>query len=153
MHARASPSLLKVGASTPVKATASLLMWSVISSELDSLQHGGSRSVGKPVWKRGEEVCIYLCWWGMIPTLICLQTSSWTALRAAEAIRSLCQPQRVEPDVWPAPVEKSKTLVHPEERQQVQPKTGKLLDLLTFYYTVNDWQVNPKHIYTIYYVV
>lgn len=46
----------------------------------------------KPVWKGREEVCIYLCWWGMIPTLICLQTSSWTALRAAEAIRS--QPQR-----------------------------------------------------------
>lgn len=40
-------SLLKAGASTPVKATASLLMWSVISSELALLQHGGSRSVGK----------------------------------------------------------------------------------------------------------
>ncbi len=47
----------------------------------------------KPVWKRKEEVCIYLCWWGMIPTLICLQTSSWTALWAAEAISSMCQPQ------------------------------------------------------------
>lgn len=52
----------------------------------------------KPVWKGREEVCIYLCWWGMIPTLICLQTSSWTALRAAAAIRSLCQPRRVQRD-------------------------------------------------------
>lgn len=39
----------------------------------------------KAVWKGREEVCIYLCWWGMIATLICLQTSSQTASRAAEA--------------------------------------------------------------------
>lgn len=42
-----SPSLLKAAASSPVKATASLLMWSVISSELALLRHGGLRSVGK----------------------------------------------------------------------------------------------------------
>lgn len=47
MKARASPSRLKAGASAPVKATVSLLMWSVISSELALLQHGGLRSVGK----------------------------------------------------------------------------------------------------------
>lgn len=47
MNMRASTSFLKSGASAPVKAAASLLMWSVISSELALLQHGGSRSVGK----------------------------------------------------------------------------------------------------------
>lgn len=85
----------------------------------------------KPVWKRREEVCIYLCWWGMIPTLICLQTSSWTALRAAEAISSTCQPQRVSNDAWTAPV-KIKTIsqVH---LQQVQSKSRSfLLTFITF---------------------
>lgn len=47
MNARTSPSVLKVGTSSPVKATASFLMWSVISSELALLQHEGLRSVGK----------------------------------------------------------------------------------------------------------
>lgn len=47
MNVRESPSFLKAGASSPVKATATLLMWSVISSELALLQHGGLRSVGK----------------------------------------------------------------------------------------------------------
>lgn len=47
MNARASPSPLKAGASTPVKANASLLMWSVISSELALLKRRGLRSVGK----------------------------------------------------------------------------------------------------------
>lgn len=37
----------KAGASSPVKATAVFLMWSLISSELARLQHGGWRSVGK----------------------------------------------------------------------------------------------------------
>lgn len=59
MNARTSPSLLKAGASTPVKATASLLMWSVISSELALLQHGGSRSVGKTSVK-GKRGSVYL---------------------------------------------------------------------------------------------
>lgn len=59
MNVSASPSLLKAGASTPVKATASLLMWSVISSELALLQHGGSRSVGKTSVK-GKRGSVYL---------------------------------------------------------------------------------------------
>lgn len=59
MNVRASPSLLKVGTSPPVKAIASLLMWSVISSELALLQHGGSRSVGKTSVK-GMRGSVYL---------------------------------------------------------------------------------------------
>ena len=59
MNAKACHSLLKLGAGTPVKATASLLMWSVISSELALLQHGGSRSVGKTSVK-GKRGSVYL---------------------------------------------------------------------------------------------
>lgn len=59
MNAGAYPSFLKAGASPPVKATASLLMWSVISSELALLQHGGSRSVGKTGVK-GKRGNVYL---------------------------------------------------------------------------------------------
>ena len=59
MNARASLSVLKAGANTPVKAMASLLMWSVISSELALLQHGGSRSVGKTSVK-GKGGSVYL---------------------------------------------------------------------------------------------
>lgn len=73
----------------------------------------------KPVWKRREEVCIYLCWWGMISTLICLQTSSWTARQAAEAIGSLCWPQRVQHETLTTP---AKLKVHPVQCKQVQGK-------------------------------
>lgn len=59
MNARASPSLLKAGVSAPVKATASLLMWSVISSELALLHHRSSRSVGKTSVK-GKRGSVYL---------------------------------------------------------------------------------------------
>lgn len=47
VNARASPSPLKTGTISPVKANASLLMWSVISSELALLQYEGLRTVGK----------------------------------------------------------------------------------------------------------
>lgn len=60
MNARASPSVLKAGVSTPVKAVASLLMWSVISSELALLQHGGSRSVGKKQCEREGRKCVFI---------------------------------------------------------------------------------------------
>lgn len=52
----------------------------------------------KPVWARGEEMCIYLCWWGTTSTLICLQSSVRISLQAAEAVRSLSQPREVRED-------------------------------------------------------
>lgn len=53
----------------------------------------------KPVRERREEMCIYLCWWGMISALICLQSSLRIALQAAEAMRSLYQPRRPRDEV------------------------------------------------------
>lgn len=44
-------------------------------------------------------MCIYLCWWGMISALICLQSSSRIALQASEAVRSLYQPRRPQDEI------------------------------------------------------
>lgn len=49
----------KAGAGAPVKAMAVFLMWSVISSGLARLQHGGLRSVGKSSVKE-ERGSVYL---------------------------------------------------------------------------------------------
>lgn len=42
----------------------------------------------RPVRARGEEMCIYLCWWGTTSTLICLQSSVRISSQASEAVRS-----------------------------------------------------------------
>lgn len=77
MDTKASLFILKADASPRVKAAARPLMWSVTSSELALQQHMGLQECGKKaVWKRREEVCIYLCWWGMILDF----DLTWTAL-------------------------------------------------------------------------
>lgn len=59
-HTKASLSVLKAGARPWVKATVSLLMWSVISSELASLQQNGLQECGKNQCERDERKCVFI---------------------------------------------------------------------------------------------
>lgn len=58
-NAEASPRVLEAAASSRVKA-ASLLMWSVISSELASLQRRGLQECGKNQCEREERKCVFI---------------------------------------------------------------------------------------------
>lgn len=91
-------------------------------------------------------MCIYLCWWGMISALICLQSSLRIALQAAEAVRSRYQPPRPRDEVREHLME-----VHTCTHTQTLAVAGgvkinlhaaaKFVDLN---YTMNDRQIIPK---------
>lgn len=91
-------------------------------------------------------MCIYLCWWGMISALICLQSSSRIALQAAEAVRSLYQPGRPWDEVWEHLME-----VHTCTYTQTVAVAGEVkinlylaVKFVDLNYTMNERQIIPK---------
>lgn len=147
MKARASPSRLKAGASAPVKATVSLLMWSVISSELALLQHGGLRSVGKTsVKERRGSVYLSL----LVGHDFHFDLSAGQLLDRLASSRS----HKVTISATKGPAWDLDSTCQDKSASSGMPAgAGKISfyaasRLVDLYYTVNDWQIIPKHTHT-----
>lgn len=147
MNARVSPSLLKAGASTPVKATASLLMWAVISSELALLQHGGLRSVGKTSVKE-KRGSVYLS--QLVGHDFHFDLSADQLLDRLASSRS----HKVTLSATKGPAWGLDSTCKDESASSGIPAGAVKISfyeaprLVDFHYTVNDWQIIPKYTQT-----
>lgn len=121
-HKKASPSVLKAGARPWVKATARLLMWSVISSELAWLQQKGLQECGKNQCERDERKCVFISVGGAWFPLwsVYRPAPGWSCKRLNFRVTSVSYEAWHDP--WAAPAERTRRLQHPVEYQQVEKR-------------------------------